>query len=132
MKKESYKIIKKEFFKYEENKRRANAGVSADSMTATPNFGVRVQTSPTNTPERRIIRELDEVDRCRRWCLVVEKVSEHYKFDIKGKFINLRYIKKLSVVRVCDSVAISRSTYNYWQREILELAALWAKEFRLI
>ena len=105
----------------------------AESNIAVDYSKVAVQTSPSNHKETQLCKLIDKNQNNIRWCYVVEKVLDHYKFEEdKVRFIDLYYFKHKGETQACLEVGICRRTMFYWQEEILEITYRWAREFKLI
>lgn len=105
----------------------------AESNMAIDYGKVAVKTSPGNYKEAQLCKLLDDNQQKARWCYVIEKVLDHYKFEQdKIKFIRAFYFDKKSEVQACMEVGISRRTMFYWQEEILDITYRWAKELKVI
>lgn len=129
------KLIKKAFYIYPDAFN--NVVVStvdwAESNMAVDYGKVAVQTSPGNYKETQLCALMDENQKRLRWCYVVEKVLDHYKFEQdKVKFIETYYFHKKSEVETCLSVGICRRTMFNWQDEIMGIAYKWAIELKAI
>ncbi len=105
----------------------------AESNMAIDYTKVVVQTSPEKSKETQLCKIIDNNQEKLRWCYVVEKTLEHFKFEQdKVKFIQMYYFYKKSEVETCLSVGICRRTMFNWQDEILEIAYKWAIELKAI
>lgn len=105
----------------------------AESNFAIDYSKVCVQSSPGNHKETQLCNLMDKNLIKVRWCYVVEKVLDHYRFeDEKVKFIKEHFFKQKSDILTCLDVGISRRTFFRWQEEIIEVAYNWAKELKLI
>lgn len=94
---------------------------------------VAVCSSPGNYKETQLCALMDANENLLRWCYVVEKVLDHFKFEKdKIEFIRMHYFDNKSEVETCLSVGICRATMFNWQTEILEVAYNWAKELKVI
>lgn len=94
--------------------------------------GERVKTSLTNKREDKIVNGIDKSFNSWRWCYVVEKTLDCYKFTIKDKIIRYRWFDRMSVRNVCRKCFVGEATFYRWQTEILETAEKWAAEYHLI
>ena len=135
MKDENVKKVKKALYDYK--KHLDSAVVStvewAESNMAVDYGKVSVQTSPGNYKETQLCALLDKNLANVRWCYVVEKVLDHFKFEQdKLNFIRLHYFERKGEVETCLGTGICRATLFNWQKEIIEIAYKWAKELRLI
>ena len=105
----------------------------AESNMAVDYSKVAVQTSPSNHKETQLCALMDNNLKKARWCNVVEKVLEHYKFEKdKVRFIDLHWFKKKTETEICIDIGIGRMTFYRWQNEIIDFALNWAKEYELI
>ena len=135
MKKSTRRLIKKAFYNYKEmmNKLVASTVEWAESNFAVDYSKVAVVTSPSNHKETQLCGLMDDNLKKCRWCYVVEKVLDHYHFERdKVKFIESHYFKNKGDVATCIELGICRSTFYYWQEEILEEAYKWAVELKLV
>ncbi len=93
---------------------------------------IRVQGNGGIPGEERLIEKIEENYRDYAWCRVVEKTLEHYQFDMpRRQLIVFRYFDKFSETKTIYKISISRATYFRWKDEILKVAFLWAREFKL-
>lgn len=135
MKKETRKLIKKMFYEYPKN---FNKSVTlavewAESNMAVDYSKVAVQTTPGNYKETQLCNVIDKNIRELRWCYVIEKVLDHYKFEQdKVKFIKTFYFDKKGEILTCLEVGISRRTLFRMQDEVFDFAYKWAKELKVI
>lgn len=105
----------------------------AESNGAVDYSKERVQTSPDRKKEAKLCEIIDYSTEAVRWCEVIDKVFEHYKFEpTKCRLLRLKYFQKKTVVAVCKELKISRSTYFYWRDEIFLLLEQWAIELKTI
>lgn len=134
MTKQQRKKIEREFYNYENMRNecaeymaeRAIAGLGVDFS------GERVKTSRVNTTEDKVVKTVDEYERMYKWCLVYEKTLERFKWTLKDKLMQMRYIDKNHQVCICDVIGISDRTLRYWVEEILQVAFMWAEEYKLL
>lgn len=134
MTKQQRKKIEREFYNYENMRNecaeymaeRAVAGLGVDFS------GERVKTSRVNTTEDKVVKTVDEYERMYKWCLVYEKTLERFKWTLKDKLMQMRYIDKNHQVCICDVIGISDRTLRYWVEEILQVAFMWAEEYKLL
>lgn len=134
MTKQQRKKIEREFYNYEKTRNecaaymaeRAIAGLGVDFS------GERVKTSQVNTAEEKVVKTVDEYERMYKWCLVYEKTLERFKWTLKDKLMQMRYIDKNHQVCICDVIGISDRTLRYWVEEILQVAFMWAQEYNLL
>lgn len=135
MKSAEKKLIKKALYNYLENLKTAVISTVewAESNMAVDYGKVAVKSSPSNYKETQLCGIIDDNQKRLRWCYVVEKVLDHYRFEQeKVKFIQVHYFEKKGEVQTCLDVGICRATIFNWQIEILEVAYNWAKELKLI
>lgn len=134
MTKQQRKIIEKHFYNYEKERNeaaeylaeRAVAGMGLDYSNE------RVKSSPGNSVEKKVVDAVDEHLILYKWCLVFEKTLERFKWTLKDKLMQMRYIDKNHRVCICDVIGISDRTLDYWTEEILLAAFNWAQEFDLL
>ena len=134
MTKQQRKKIEREFYNYE-NTRNECAAYMAEQAIAGLGVdfsGERVNTSQRNTVEERVVKTVDEYERMYKWCLVYEKTLERFKWTLKDKLMQMRYIDKNHQVCICDVIGISDRTLRYWVEEILQVAFMWAQEYNLL
>lgn len=135
MKSAEKKLIKKALYNYSENLKTAVISTVewAESNMAVDYGKVAVKSSPSNYKETQLCGIIDESQHLVRWCYMVEKVLDHYRFEKdKVKFVQAHFFKKKSDVATCMEIGIGRATFFRWQTEILEVAYNWAKELKLI
>lgn len=133
MTKQERRMIERHFYNYEQERNkcaeyiadRAVEGMGVDYS------GEKVTTSKTNKVEEKVVRAIDEYERLYKWCLVYEKTLERFKWTLKDKMMQMRYIDKNHDVCICDIIGISRANYYYWVQDVLEVAFLWAQEYEL-
>lgn len=129
---EQRKAIEREFNKYKWNKREAeNHTVVAVAYDSAAPDGERVKASTGNKNEQLIIRAIYETERLRGWCTVFEKTRDKFRWELKDKLMEKRYIEKKSIRRICFELCLPESTYHYWHNQILDTAFMWAKDLRL-
>lgn len=133
MTKQQRKIIEREFYQYNFNKRTAdNYAVDAVAYSSAVPDGERVKTSGGTTNEQLVIRAVCTAERMHGWCKVFEKTLEKFRWEQKDKLMQKRYIERKSIWRTCEEIGICRATYFFWLEEILQTAFMWANEFKLI
>ncbi len=135
MKDKKTRLVKKVLYKYPDMMKGAVQSTVewAESNMAVDYSKVAVQTSPSNYKEAQLCKILDENLANVRWCYVVEKVLDHYRFEPdKQKFIREHYFLKKGETAICLDVGISRATLYRWQEEILDIAYRWAIELKVI
>lgn len=92
-----------------------------------------VQGSKSNTREAKLCGVMDKASEQLRWCYVVEKTLEHFKFERdKVEMIRVHYFNGKGDIETCLKVGITRRTFYYWQNEVLEIAYNWAKELKAV
>lgn len=134
MTKAQRKEIEREFYNYEQN-RNACAEYFADKAVA--GLGVdysreRVKTSCRNSAEELVVKAVDEYEKMYKWCLVYEKTLDRFRWTLKDKLMQMRYIDKNHELCILDQIGIERRTYFYWVEDILQVAYLWAQEYGLM
>lgn len=60
------------------------------------------------------------------WSKTVEKVLEHFEFEIEKRVIEKYYFKKQSADKIAYELGCGRRTVFYWIDNILLLAEQWA------
>lgn len=128
------RTIEKEFYNYEKMRNECAAFMAERALA---NMGVdysgdKVKTSQVNNAEEKLVKTIDEYERMYKWCLVYEKTLERFKWTLKDKMMQMRYIDKNHDVCICDQIGIERRAYYYWVNEVLEIAFLWAQEYDLM
>ncbi len=132
MTKQQRKIIEREFYRYNFNKRTTdNYAVDTVAYSSSAPDGERVKTSSGNTNEQLIIRAVCDAERMRGWCKVFEKTLDKFRWEQKDKLMQKRYIERKGIWRTCEEIGIERRTYFYWLEDILQTAFMWAEEFKL-
>lgn len=134
MTKQQRRMIEREFYNYEQNRNacaeyfaeRAVSGLSVDYSRE------RVKTSPQNRTEENIVKTIDEYEKMYKWCLVYEKTLDRFRWTLKDKLMQMRYIDKNHELCILDQIGISRATYFYWVEDVLQVAFLWAQEYGLM
>lgn len=134
MKSQERRIIERHFYNYEQERNEAADYISSRAIA---NMGMdyskeRVQSSHTNTVEEKFVKTADEYDKMYHWCLVYEKTFERFKWTLKDKLMQMRYIDRNSEVCYCNEIGISERTARYWVEEIIQVAHMWAIEFKLL
>lgn len=134
MTKQQRKTIEREFYNYEKNRNEAADYISSRALAR---IGVdysreRVKSSNGNSVEESVIKTVDEYERMYKWCLVYEKTLDRFRWTLKDKLMQMRYIDRNHEVCICDVIGISDRTVRYWVDEILNVAFMWAQEFNLI
>lgn len=135
MKNDARRQIKRALYEYPKMlKESAISTVEWAESNMAVNFSkVNVQSTSVNSKETQLCRILDDNLLKVRWCYMVEKVLDHYRFEQgKVRFIKLYYFDKKSEVETCLNVGMGRATLFRWQTEILDIAYKWAKELRLV
>lgn len=133
MTKQQRKIIEREFYRYNFNKRTAdNYAVDAVAYSSAAPDGERVKASGGNTNEQLIIRAVYDAERMRGWCKVYEKTLDKFRWEQKDKLMQKRYIERKGVTKICCELHIAESTYHYWHNDILLIAYMWARELKLL
>ena len=132
---EGIKKVKKILYSYPKLQRVAVTSTVewAESNFAVDYSKVSVQTSPCNSKETQLCKIIDSNLSAMRWCYVVEKVLDHYKFEQdKVKFIKMHYFDKRGELETCLEIGVCRATFYNWQNEVLETTYNWAKELKVI
>lgn len=93
---------------------------------------VVVQSTASNQKEAKLCDAIDRSLSAYRWCIVVEKILDYFKWDSKEKLIRMKYFEKKGIQEVCFEVGISERTFKYWKEEIILRAYMWAKELKLL
>ena len=128
------RTLKKAFYTYQEmSKNAVHSTVEwAESIFAVDYSKERVKSSASNVKEGKLCKIIDDNLTAIRWCTVVEKVLDYYKWDGREKLIRQRYFEKKSITAICLNIGICRSTFFIWSDEILLKAEQWARELRLL
>lgn len=134
MTREQRKKIEREFYNYEKNRataaeyfaNRALAGIGVDYSRD------RVKTSQKNSVEENVIKTVDGYEMLYKWCLVYEKTLERFRWTLKDKLMQMRYIDRNHEVCICDVIGISERTMRYWVEDILQVAYMWAQDYGLL
>ncbi len=134
MTKQQRKMIEREFYNYEKNRNEAADYISSRALAR---MGVdysreRVKSSNGNFVEESLINAVDEYERLYNWCLVYEKTLDRFRWTLKDKLMQMRYIDRNHVVCICDVIGISERAMRYWVEEILHVAFMWAQEYGLL
>ena len=106
MEKSIKKKIEYAFFNYKKNMAK---GVISTVDWAESNMGVDyskicVQSSNINSKESKLCEIIDNGITAYRWCLVVEKVLDYYKWDCKEKLIRMNYFEKKGKYFICNKI----------------------------
>lgn len=128
------KQIEREFYNYKQNRDKAANYVASHAYDG---FGVdytkpQVRASHGNGVENNVIRAISEEERAWKWCLVYQKVFERFRWTQKDELMRRRYMEKEHEIKTCMAVGIERRTYFYWLNEMLDVAFLWALEWKLL
>ena len=123
--------IEREFFNYKLNREQAANHVASSALSG---FAIdysheRVHSSAGNSVEQAVINAISKEERAWKWCRVFEKTLDKYRWEQKDKLILKKYIERKPRWRICEELALDRSTYYRWLNDILETAYMWAKEF---
>lgn len=134
MTKQQRKIIEREFYNYEKNRNEAADYISSRALAR---MGVdysreRVKSSNGNSVEESVIKTVDKYERMYKWCLVYEKTLDRFRFTLRDKVMQLRYIKHRNNVYIGKMIYVCERTVRYWVNEIQEVAFHIAQEFNLI
>lgn len=131
MEKETLKKVKRAFFSYPLYRKQAVQSTVdfAEEQLAVDYSKVSVSSTKSNTKETRLCGIIDDNLTVLKWCYVVEKVLDHYRFEQdKVKFIQTRFFERKGDIETCLKVGICRRTLFNWQEEIIEKGYLWAQE----
>ena len=123
----NYKTIEWHFYHYQEVK--AAAEKEREDILNAANYAAEVSgihSTDTSDQTGKAVRDNAA------WCEVVEETVEKYKKGPIGLLINMLYVEKLGIYRICDSLCIDRSTFYNWKMEIIIYAAMKACEEKLI
>ena len=127
------RIINRQFYRYKWSKRELeNHTLYAVAYDSSAPDGERIKTSVGNRQEQLVIRAIYETEQLRAWVAVFEKTQERFKWELKDKLMQKRFIERKKPWKICDEIGISRRTYDYWLEDILNVAYRWAKEYKLI
>lgn len=65
---------------------------------------------------------------------VSEETRKHFNRidEIKGKFVELYFFRRINRVRISHELSISRSTVFEWRRDVIEIAEKIAREIAFI
>ena len=140
MTRQQRKEIERELCRYEQNKKKAAEYVASHAFD---NFSVdysseRVKSSMKNSPEKRLIAEIDEAERAWKWCRVFERTKDRFLCDpidgvVAVHVMDDRFIRHH---KNADSFAIryhaSRSWYYRCLNYIFLVAEYWAMEYGLL
>lgn len=94
--------------------------------------GIR-STGGDNDPTMQKAAQLEkEASVLKAWIGVVKAVLRKYELTLYADFISMVFFKRLSQIRVCDLLYISRSTFFNWKEEIINYTAMLAFKENLI
>lgn len=134
MTKQEIKLIEYAFFNYK--KLMDNVVIStvewAESGLAIDYSKPKVKSSANTKKEDRLCALIDTAEKRLKWCRVVEKVLDYYKWDCRQDLIRKRYFEKQPFKKICIEIGICERTSKYWKDEILLKAYQWAKEFNVL
>ena len=129
----NYKTIEWHFYHYQEVK--AAAEKEREDILNAANYAAEasgIHSTATSDQTGKAVIRLEAVRDNAAWCEVVEATVEKYKKGPIGLLINMLYVEKMSIYRICDSIGIDRSTFYNWRTEIVTYAAMKACEKKLI
>lgn len=128
------KTIEKVFFNYKKflSKTVTSTVDWAESGLAIDYSKPMVKNTPTGAKETRLCQILDDNQKALRWCYVVEKTLESFKFTDRDKLIQAYFFENRGEVCTCKRIGICRATFFNWKNEIIEKAFLWAKELKVL
>lgn len=129
----NYKTIEWHFYHYQEVK--AAAEEKREDILNTANYEAEasgVYSTDTSDRTGNTVIRLEAARDNAAWCEVVEETVEKYRKGPLGLLINMLYVEKLGIYRICDSLCIDRSTLYRWKKEIIIYAALKACEKKII
>lgn len=135
MKKSTRRLIENAFRNYKTSLKHAIDHVCdwAWSNSAMRYDLVRVSGTGQSSQEDVLIENIEENYKTYAWCRVVEKTLEHYQFEYdKRRLIVFVFFDKLPLQKILRNVGIAEPTFFRWKDEILQVALLWAREFKLI
>lgn len=104
----------------------------AESNMAIDYSKVNVKSSPGKGRETKLCETIDKSQEALKWCYVVEKVLDCYKWDSKEQVIRKHYFERKTIEITSQEIHCSRRTCNYWIEEIILKAYMWAIDMRLI
>ena len=94
---------------------------------------IRVQGCGSSSHEDALIENIEENYRTYAWCRVVEKTLEHYQFEHdKRSLIVYAFFDNLPLQKILYKIGIAEPTFFRWKDEILQVALLWAREYKLV
>ena len=134
MTKQQRRVIEREFYSYEENRKQAAEYVASHAFDSFSfDFSVpRVKRSQMNTPERRVVEEIGEAERRWAWCKVYELTFNKFRWEKKDELMRKKYIEQKPSIQISRELHIDRATYFRWLEEIRLTAYQWAVEMRLL
>ena len=126
--------IKNAFRNYESNK-----AIAAEWLCSLPSAGlvanysgIKVSSSGQNGIERQVIENSQKEYTAYSWCKVVENTLIRFKGEHKDKLIELFFFRRLGANLTAKRLHISKRTLFYWLDEILFVAEMWARDYKLI
>lgn len=128
-----YKTIEWHFYHYSEVKQQAER--DREEILAAASYAIEtsgVRGTDTSDKTGNTVLRLEESRANAEWCAVVEATIERYRDSPLGMLINMIYVEKLGIYRICDRMSVDRSTLYNWKEEIVTYAALKACEKNLI
>ena len=128
-----YKTIEWHFYHFGEVKQQAE--MDREDIFGAANYAIEasgIRGTDTSDKTGNTVLRLEESQANADWCAVVEATVERYRDSPLGMLINMIYVEKQGVYRICDKMSIDRSTLYNWKEEIVTYAALKACEKNLI
>lgn len=137
MEKKTKKIIERAFYNYKENISKIQTLTSPEEIACLMLRGtnyekVLVSSSPKNTTEDILIRNIDEANRLTGWVKVVDYTIIKYTGEYKDKLIKALFFDKLPINCISRRLHIGRRTIFRWKDEILLSAETYAKSLRIV
>ena len=129
----TYKTIEWHFYHYSEVKQQAET--DREEILGAASYAIEasgVRGTDTSDKTGNIVLRLEESRTNADWCAVVEATVARYRDSPLGMLINMIYVEKQGVYRICDKMSIDRSTLYNWKQEIITYAAMKACEKKLV
>lgn len=107
-------------------------------------FGYKALKIAANDPRQQALGlyapnkngELEYMDgeQIARVVYVSEETRKHFNRvdEVKGKFVELYFFRRINRVRITHELSISRSTVFEWRRDVIEIAEKIAREIAFI
>ena len=126
---EAKKITRRRFYGYKEDRkaRLIRQEEIIDSMPSAMGFdetGIH-GTAVSNPTEAKALK-LERIQEAYAWCDIVEKTLYKYRETDKARFIQLKYIDKLSERKICDKLFVCHTEVYRMQESILNYATALA------